>query len=62
MAKKGFPSKEAAEEAIRQLGKYSAYRIRYRHTNPVTGEKKWFIRELPRNQRDKGPRWEGKGD
>lgn len=48
MAKKGYPTKEAAEQAAVQanalapqlLPKY----VPWEYHDPVTGERKWFIR------------------
>lgn len=50
MAKKGFPSKEAAEDAIRYLGRYGIDKIPYQYIDPVTGDRKWFIRRAPRKR------------
>ena len=44
MSKKGFESAEAAWEAIRKLGAFGADMVPYHYRDPVTDERKWFIR------------------
>lgn len=62
MAKSGFSSRQEAEEYIRRLAQHGAYKTPYRFKDPNTGEVKWFVRELLKKRRDKGPRYEGKSD
>lgn len=53
VAKRGFPSKEEAEEAARRLAGWGLTMIVYRYCDPVTGVKKWFIRRAPRQRAGK---------
>lgn len=50
MAKRGFASREEAEEAIRKLGRYGSDMIPYHYRDPVTGVRKWFVREALRRR------------
>lgn len=53
VAKRGFPSKEEAEEAARTLAGWGLTMIVYQYRDPVTGVKKWFIRRAPHRRAGK---------
>ncbi len=59
MAKRGFASKDEAEEAIRMLGRYATRMVPYHYRDPVTGVRKWFIREAPRPREGKRAKSQG---
>lgn len=47
MAKKGFPCREAAWDAIRKPGRFGAEMVPYQHADAVTHRRRWVIRRKP---------------
>ncbi len=51
MAKKGFASKEDALRAIALHGRLGSNLVPFCYRDPLTSERKWFIRKKPRPRR-----------